>query len=67
MYDVAASLFITLMNKVVITSITVRFTVSADSKKKGLKKVVAYVIATRSRDGKNVVIASFVNRLLKIS
>ena len=41
-----------LMNMVVITSMVVKFTLRAASKKKGLKKVVAKVIAVRSRVGK---------------
>ena len=46
------------MKIVVITSIVVRFTLKAASKKKGLKKVVAKVIAVRRRVGKKVVIIS---------
>ena len=47
-----------LMNIVVITSMVVKFTLKAASKKKGLKKVVAKVIAVRRREGKYVVIIS---------
>ena len=43
---------ILLMKMVVITSMVVRFTLKAASKKKGLKKVVANVIAVRRRVGK---------------
>ena len=49
---------ILLMKMVVITSMVVRFTLKAASKKKGLKKVVAKVIATKSVEGKKVVIIS---------
>ena len=52
-----------LMNIVVITSIVVRFTLRAASKKKGLKKVVAKVIAVKRREGKKVVIISLVTFL----
>ena len=41
----------TLMKMVVITSMLVRFTVRAASKKNGLKKVVAKVIIKSSREG----------------
>ena len=47
-----------LMNIVVIASMVVKFTLKAASKKKGLKKVVAKVIAVRRREGKYVVIIS---------
>ena len=40
------------MNSVVITSITVRFTVKAASKKKDLKKVVEYVIPSSKKVGR---------------
>ena len=50
--DVRGSFSITLVKMVVITSMFVRFTVRAASKKKGLKKVVAKVIAVRRRVGK---------------
>ena len=43
---------ILLMKMVVITSMVVRFTLKAASKKKGLKKVVAKVIAVKSIVGK---------------
>ena len=52
-----------LMKMVVITSMVVRFTLKAASKKKGLKKVVAKVIAVRRREGKKVVIISLVTFL----
>ena len=45
-------LSILLMKMVVITNMVVRFTLKAASKKKGLKKVVAKVIAVRRRVGK---------------
>ena len=41
-----------LMKMVVITSMVVRFTLKAASKKNGLKKVVAKVIIKRSTEGK---------------
>ena len=41
-----------LMNMVVITNMVVKFTLKAASKKKGLKKVVAKVIARRRKEGK---------------
>ena len=47
--------FILLMKMVVITSMVVRFTPRAASKKKGLKKVVAKVIAVKRSVGKYVV------------
>ena len=56
---------ILLMKMVVITSIVVRFTLKAASKKKGLKKVVAKVIAVRRRVGKYVIINSLIIFLLK--
>ena len=40
------------MKIVVITSMVVRFTLKAASKKNGLKKVVAKVIIRRRRDGR---------------
>ena len=43
---------ILLMKMVVITSMVVRLTLNAASKKNGLKKVVAKVIIMRRRDGK---------------
>ena len=43
---------ILLMVMVVITNMVVRFTLKAASKKKGLKKVVANVIAVRRTEGK---------------
>ena len=54
-----------LMNNVVITSIVVKFTVKAASKKKDLKKVVAKVIPKRRNDGRKVVKSSLVSLLLK--
>ena len=51
---------ITLMKIVVITSMLVRFTVRAASKKNGLKKVVAKVIIRRSIEGKKVLIISLI-------
>ena len=48
MSEVGGSPSILLMKMVVITSMVVRFTLRAASKKKGLKKVVAKVIV-RSR------------------
>ena len=53
-----------LIKMVVMTSIVVKFTLKAASKKKGLKKVVAKVIAVSSRVGKYVVINSLVTLLL---
>ena len=50
--DVEGSFSITLVKIVVITSMLVRFTVKAASKKKGLKKVVAKVIIKRRTEGK---------------
>ena len=50
----------TLMKMVVITSMLVRFTVRAASKKNGLKKVVAKVIIRRSIEGKKVLIISLI-------
>ena len=58
--EVGGRLSILLMKIVVITSIVVRFTLKAASKKKGLKKVVAKVIAVRRREGKYVIIISLV-------
>ena len=40
---------ILLMNMVVITNMVVKFTLKAASKKRGLKKVVAKVIAVKNR------------------
>ena len=56
MSEVGGKLSILLMKIVVITSIVVRFTLKAASKKKGLKKVVAKVMAVNRRVGKYVVI-----------
>ena len=53
-------LSILLIKMVVITSMVVRFTLKAASKKKGLKKVVANVITVRRSVGKYVVINSLV-------
>ena len=50
----------TLMKMVVMTNMLVRFTLKAASKKKGLKKVVAKVIAVKRSVGKYVVINSLV-------
>ena len=43
------------MKMVVMTSMVVRFTLKAASKKKGLKKVVAKVIMRSKKEGKKVV------------
>ena len=50
--DVKGSFSITLVKIVVITSMLVRFTVKAASKKNGLKKVVAKGIIKRRTEGK---------------
>ena len=63
MSEVGGRLSILLMKMVVITSMVVRFMLRAASKKKGLKKVVANVIAVRRRVGKYVVINSLVTFL----
>ena len=60
MSEVVGRLFILLMKMVFITSMVVRLTLKAASKKKGLKKVMAKVIAVNRRVGKYVVINSFV-------
>merc|ERR1712240_26010 len=60
MSEVGGRLSILLMKIVVITSMVVKFTLKAASKKKGLKKVVAKVIAVNRRVGKYVVINSLV-------
>ena len=52
MSEVGGKPSILLMKMVVMTSMVVRFTLKAASKKKGLKKVVAKVIAVRRREGK---------------
>ena len=52
MLEVGGKLSILLMKIVVITNMVVKFTLKAASKKKGLKKVVAKVIAVRRADGK---------------
>ena len=52
MSEVGGRLSILLMKMVVITSMVVKFTLKAASKKKGSKKVVAKVIAVRRRVGK---------------
>ena len=52
MAEVGGKPSILLMKIVVITSMVVRFTLRAASKKKGLKKVVAKVIARRRIVGK---------------
>ena len=65
MSDVLGRLSILLMKIVVITSMVVRFVLKAASKKKGLKKVVAKVIAVKRSVGKYVVIISLVIFRLK--
>ena len=65
MSEVGGRPSILLMKMVVITNMVVRFTLKAASKKKGLKKVVAKVIAIKRRDGKYVVIISLVIFLFK--
>ena len=50
--EVGGRLSILLMKMVVITSMVVKLTLKAASKKKGLKKVVAKVIVIRRRVGK---------------
>merc|ERR1712012_569420 len=60
MSEVEGKPSILLIKIVVITSMVVRFTLKAASKKKGLKKVVAKVIAVRRSVGKYVVINSVV-------
>ena len=60
MSEVGGRLSILLMKIVVITNMVVRFTLKAASKKKGLKKVVAKVIAVKRSVGKYVVINSLV-------
>ena len=60
MLEVGGRLSILLMKMVVITNMVVRFTLKAASKKKGLKKVVAKVIAVKRSVGKYVVIISLV-------
>ena len=52
MSEVGGNPSILLMKMVVITNMFVRFTLKPASKKSGLKKVVAKVIAMRSKDGK---------------
>ena len=54
------------MKIVVMTSMLVRFTVKAASKKKGLKKVVAKVIIKSIREGKNVLISSLSTFLFRV-
>ena len=61
MSEVVGRLFILLMKMVFITSMVVRLTLKAASKKKGLKKVMAKVIAVNRRVGKYVVINSLVS------
>ena len=60
MSEVGGRLSILLIKMVVITSMVVRFTLKASSKKKGLKKVVAKVIAVKRSVGNYVVINSLV-------
>ena len=55
----------TLMKMVVITSMLVKLTVRAASKKNGLKKVVAKVIMRRRREGRKVVNISLMIFLFK--
>ena len=52
MSEVGGNPSILLMKMVVITNMFVRLTLKPASKKSGLKKVVAKVIAMRSKDGK---------------
>ena len=52
MLEVGGKPSILVINMVVMTNMVVRFTLKAASKKKGLKKVVAKVIAVRRREGK---------------
>ena len=56
MSEVGGRPSILLMKMVVITNMVVRFTLKAASKKKGLKKLVAKVIAVRRSVGKYVVV-----------
>ena len=65
MSEVGGRFSILLIKMVVMTSIVVKFTLKAASKKKGLKKVVAKVIAVSRRVGKYVVINSLVIFLFK--
>ena len=51
MSEVEGNISMLLMKMVVITSMVVRFTLKAASKKKGLKKVVAKVMANRRKEG----------------
>ena len=60
MSEVGGRLSILLMKIVVITNMVVRFTLKAASKKNGLKKVVAKVIAVKRSVGKYVVINSLI-------
>ena len=60
MSEVGGRLSILLMKMVVITNMVVRFTLKAASKKNGLKKVVAKVIAVKRSVGKYVVISSLI-------
>ena len=53
-----------LINKVVVTNKIDRLTVTAASKKKGLKKEVAYDIKSSSKEGRKVVKSSLVRRRL---
>ena len=52
MSEVGGKPSILLMKIVVITNMVVKFTINAASKKKGLKKVVAKVIAVKRSVGK---------------
>ena len=58
MLEVGGKLSILLMKMVVITNMVVKFTLKATSKKNGLKKVVAKVMAVRRTVGTYVVILS---------
>ena len=60
MSEVEGRTSILLMKMVVITNMVVKFTLNAASKKRGLKKVVAKVIAVSRMVGKYVVINSLV-------
>ena len=66
MLEVGGRLSILLIKMVVITNMVVRFTLKAASKKKGLKKVVATVVARRRKEGKYVVMISLMNFRFKI-
>ena len=61
MLEVGGRLSILLIKMVVITNLVVRFTLKAASKKKGLKNVVARVVARSKKEGKYVVMISLMN------